>query len=65
MVLVSLERYAELESAATPDLGALTDRFDAMYVRQQAPGVAERTIAALALEVPGTRSGKADAPRKR
>lgn len=50
MVLVSMDRYAEMENASTPDLGALTVRFDAAYARMQAPGVAQRTIAALDLD---------------
>ena len=49
MVLMSLERYVELERAGTPDLNLLTDRFDELYARMQAPGVAERSIAALDL----------------
>lgn len=49
MVLVSLERYAELEKAAAPDLAALTSRFDRLYARMQSPEVAGRTIEALDL----------------
>ena len=62
MVLVSIERYAELEKAAAPDLDALTARFDAMYARMQAPGAAERTIAALDL---GTRKASRKSPVRR
>ena len=66
MVLVSIERYAELERAATPDLDALTARFDAMYSRMQAPGVAERTIAALDLDDRSAGSAKVrKAPARR
>ena len=52
MVLMSVERYAQLEKVATPDLGALTQRFDTLYARMQAPGTAERTLGALALATP-------------
>ena len=50
MVLVSIDRYAELERASTPDLDALSDRFDALYARMQTPGVAQHTLAALDLD---------------
>jgi hypothetical protein len=49
MVMMTVERYAELERAAAPDLDKLTRDFDALYARMQSPGVAERTIAALDL----------------
>jgi len=42
MVLLSVERYRELEQAGAPDLDALTRDFDAMYARMQAPGTRER-----------------------
>lgn len=38
MVLMSVERYRELEQAGAPDLDALAKDFDAMYARMQAPG---------------------------
>lgn len=60
MVLMSVERYAELERAAAPDLGELTREFDALYARMQAPGVAEQTIAALDL---GARRERASRPK--
>ncbi len=41
MVLMSIDRYLALREAAEPDLGNLTRRFDDMYERMQAPGVAE------------------------
>jgi len=41
MVLMSIDRYLKLREAAEPDLNNLTERFDAMYARMQAPGVAE------------------------
>ena len=64
MVLMSIDRYAELEKAAAPDLDALTNRFDAMYARMQAPGVAKRTIAALDLGIASAKSGKTPARRR-
>ena len=64
MVLVSIERYAELEKAATPDLGALTERFDAMYARMQSPEVAGRTIAALDLKSQGAKARKTATRRR-
>lgn len=67
MVLMSIERYVELERAGAPDLDLLTDRFDELYARMQGPGVAEKTIAALdlstaAASVPGTSKPR---PRRR
>ena len=53
MVLVSIDRYAELERASTPDLDALSGRFDALYARMQSPGVAQHTLAALDLDARG------------
>jgi len=41
MVLMSIDRYLKLREAAEPDLNNLTERFDAMYARMQAPGVAD------------------------
>lgn len=58
MVLISMDRYAELERAAAPHLAALTSRFDAMYARMQQPEVGERTIAALDLNARTTRRGR-------
>ncbi|MGH8539851.1 MAG: hypothetical protein ACRETW_05030 [Stenotrophobium sp.] len=49
MVLMTIERYAQLEKAAMPNLDALTRQFDAMYARMQTPGISERTIDALDL----------------
>lgn len=57
MVLMSLERYMQLEKAGAPNLDALTRRFDEMYARMQEPGAAEDTIAALDLSA---RSRKTD-----
>ena len=65
MVLMSLERYVELERAGTPDLNLLTDRFDELYARMQAPGVAERSIAALDLQKTAGSSRRREKPRSR
>ena len=48
MVLLSVERYRELEQAGAPDLDALTRDFDAMYARMQATGTRERMADAIA-----------------
>ena len=48
MVLLSVERYRELEQASAPDLDALTKDFDAMYARMQAPGAKKRMANAFA-----------------
>lgn len=55
MVLLSLERYRQMEKAATPNLDALARQFDEAYAGMQAPGVAEKTLSALDL---GSRQGK-------
>ena len=49
MVLMSVERYMQLEKTATPNLDALARQFDEAYARMQAPGVAEKTLGALDL----------------
>jgi len=65
MVLLSVERYAQLEQAATPDLVAFRHRFDELYARMQEPGVAERTVLALDLSThrPERQTGKRAARR--
>lgn len=65
MVLMSLERYVELERAGAPDLNLLTDRFDELYARMQAPGVAEKSIAALDLQKAGSSSPRPARPHPR
>jgi PHD/YefM family antitoxin component YafN of YafNO toxin-antitoxin module len=50
MVLMSIDRYVQLEQAARPNLDTLTKEFDEMYARMQKPGVAERTTTALDLD---------------
>ncbi|MEO8198043.1 MAG: type II toxin-antitoxin system prevent-host-death family antitoxin [Thermoanaerobaculia bacterium] len=54
MVLMSIERYAQLERAAAPDLRALSRQFEDLYRRMQAPDVVEKTVAALELGGGGT-----------
>ncbi|MGH8142739.1 MAG: hypothetical protein ACREU2_09510 [Steroidobacteraceae bacterium] len=49
MVLLSVERYAQLERAGSPRLGTLSQRFEELYARMQEPVVAERTLGALDL----------------
>ena len=65
MVLMSLERYVALERAGAPDLDLLTDRFDELYARMQAPGVIEKSIAALDLQKAGASSPRPAKPRLR
>jgi len=65
MVLMSIERYVELERAGTPDLDLLTDRFDELYARMQDPGVADRTIAALDLRKSALARRRPAQPRSR
>ncbi len=62
MVLMSIERYVQLENAAAPNLDQLTRQFESMYSRMQAPGVARRTIGALDLR---TGRGKAEKRARR
>lgn len=50
MVLMSIERYIQLEHAAGQRLDSLTREFDQLYARMQTPGVAERTVQALDLD---------------
>lgn len=49
MVLMSVERYIELEQSAGQNLEALTREFDDLYARMQEPGVAQNTLDALDL----------------
>lgn len=48
MVLMSVERYLALEQASQPDLEALTQRFDAMFVRMQGDAAAQAMADAFA-----------------
>jgi len=49
MVLMSIERYLQLERAAGQNLDLLTQQFDQLYTGMQKPGVARKTIKALDL----------------
>ena len=49
MVLMSIERYLELERAAAHHLDLLTQEFDRLYAGMQKPGVAGKTLDALDL----------------
>ena len=42
MVLVSVDRFLELEAAAEPNLDALTQQFDELFSRMQGPDAARR-----------------------
>lgn len=66
MVLLSLERYMTLEKAAVPNLDALSEQFDHMYARMQAPGVADKTIDALSMTPKhlGKAAQRAASPRR-
>jgi prevent-host-death family protein len=63
MVLLSVERYLQLERATAPDLDAWTRQFDDLYARMQSPGIAGKTLDALDLgagqEEPAQRSADA------
>lgn len=50
MVLLSVERYLQLERASAPDLDAWTRRFDELYAHMQSPGISGKTIDALDLD---------------
>jgi PHD/YefM family antitoxin component YafN of YafNO toxin-antitoxin module len=58
-VLMSVERYCEMQRAAEPDLGALGGEFDAMLARMQGQGDA------MAPEAIGTAAVKAVKPRRK
>jgi PHD/YefM family antitoxin component YafN of YafNO toxin-antitoxin module len=49
MVLMSIDRYLELEQAAEPDLGALTQQFDDMFARMQGDAAAQAMEDAFAM----------------
>lgn len=49
MVLMSVDRYLQLEQAAEPDLRALTQQFDDMYARMQGDEAAQRMAEAFAM----------------
>jgi acyl-CoA reductase-like NAD-dependent aldehyde dehydrogenase len=49
MVLMSMERYLQLERAAGQNLDLLAQQFDQLYSEMQKPGIARKTINALDL----------------
>jgi prevent-host-death family protein len=63
-VLMSVERYRELQRAAEPDLGALGGEFDAMLARMQGQGDALAEAFALPAEAIAAAAVKAAKPRK-
>jgi PHD/YefM family antitoxin component YafN of YafNO toxin-antitoxin module len=50
MVLMSVERYLQMEQASEPDLEALTHRFDDMFARMQGDAAAQAMTDAFAME---------------
>ncbi len=64
-VLMSVERYRELQRAAEPDLGALSGEFDAMFARMQGQGEALAEAFAMAPEAVGQVAVKAAKPRRK
>ena len=58
-VLMSVERYREMQRAAEPDLGALGGEFDAMLARMQGQGDALASAFAMAPEAVGQAAVKA------
>jgi PHD/YefM family antitoxin component YafN of YafNO toxin-antitoxin module len=50
MVLMSVERYLEMEQASEPNLEALTHRFDDMFARMQGVGTAQAMADAFAMD---------------
>jgi len=61
-VLMSVERYREMQRAAEPDLGALGGEFDAMMARMQDQGDALEDAFAMAPEALGQAAVKAAKP---
>lgn len=49
MVLMSVERYLQMEQASEPDLKALTYRFDDMFARMQGEAAAQAMADAFAM----------------
>lgn len=64
-VLMSVERYREMQRAAEPDLGALGGEFDAMFARMQGQGDALADAFAMAPEAVGAAAAKAAKPSRR
>jgi prevent-host-death family protein len=63
-VLMSVERYREMQRAAEPDLGALGGEFDAMLARMQSQGDALADAFAMAPEAIGAAAAKAVKPSR-
>ena len=63
-VLMSVERYREMQRAAEPDLGALGGEFDAMLARMQAQGEALADAFAMAPEGIAAAAVKAAKPAR-
>ena len=63
-VLMSVERYRELQRAAEPDLGALGGEFDAMFARMQGQADALADAFAMASEGLGAVAAKAAKPAR-
>jgi prevent-host-death family protein len=64
-VLMSVERYRELQRAAEPDLGALSGEFDAMFACMQGQADALADAFAMAPEAVGQAAVKAAKPRRK
>jgi prevent-host-death family protein len=64
-VLMSVERYREMQRAAEPDLGALGGEFDALLARMQDQGAALADAFAMAPEALGAVAVKAVKPRRK
>jgi prevent-host-death family protein len=62
-VLMSVERYRELQRAAEPDLGALGGEFDALLDRMQGQGDAFEAAFAMAPEAIAEAAVRAAKPR--
>jgi PHD/YefM family antitoxin component YafN of YafNO toxin-antitoxin module len=50
MVLMSVERYLQMEQASEPDLDALTHRFDDMFAHMQGEAAAQAMADAFAMD---------------
>jgi len=50
MVLMSVERYLQMEQASEPNLEALTHHFDSMFARMQGEAAAQAMADAFAME---------------
>lgn len=50
MVLMSVERYLQMEQASEPDLDALTHRFDEMFAHMQGETAAQAMADAFAMD---------------